>query len=257
LRLRDFPHGCKRLDRCVKEEPVKVLAVDIGGTNVKILATGEHERRTTPSGPDFTPGAMVLDVQRLAEGWEYEVISIGYPGLVVRGKPRVDPYNLGSGWVGFDYAAAFGKPVKVLNDAAMQALGSYDGGNMLFLGLGTGLGSAAIYAGTLEPLELGHLRYKKERTYEDYLGLRGLRRLGKKKWRQEVADVVAKLAAAMEVEYVVLGGGNAKLLKDLPPGARLGNNANAFLGGYRMWEGVGKSLPLTAGGSAAGPKGEP
>src|SRR5262249_18018574 len=150
--------------------------------------------------------------------------------------PRVEPHNLGRGWVGFDYPAAFGKPVKILNDAAMQALGGYQGGNMLFLGLGTGLGSALVYGGLLEPLELAHLPYKKGRTYEDYLGLRGLKRLGKKKWREAVADAVERLAAAMEVEYVVLGGGNAKLLKEVPPNARLGSNADAFTGGFRLWE---------------------
>jgi len=215
---------------------VNVLVVDVGGTHVKILATGQTEMREMVSGPTLTPEAMVEGVKRLAEGWTYEVVSIGYPGPVVRGLPRLEPHNLGPGWVGFDYAAAFGHPVKLVNDAAMQALGSYEGGTMLFLGLGTGLGSALIYNGVLEPLEFAHLPYKKGRSYEDYLGIRGLKRLGKKRWRMAVADVVPKLRAAFEVDYVVLGGGNSRKLKTLPEGARLGDNANAFLGGFRLWE---------------------
>ncbi|HTU26662.1 MAG TPA: ROK family protein [Pirellulales bacterium] len=219
-----------------KESRVNVLVVDVGGTHVKILATGQTEMREMVSGPTLTPEAMVEGVKRLAEGWTYEVVSIGYPGPVVRGLPRLEPHNLGPGWVGFDYAAAFGHPVKLVNDAAMQALGSYEGGTMLFLGLGTGLGSALIYNGVLEPLEFAHLPYKKGRSYEDYLGIRGLKRLGKKRWRMAVADVVPKLRAAFEVDYVVLGGGNSRKLKTLPEGARLGDNANAFLGGFRLWE---------------------
>ena len=215
---------------------MNVLVVDVGGTHVKILATGQTEMREMVSGPTLTPEAMVEGVKRLAEGWTYEVVSIGYPGPVVRGLPRLEPHNLGPGWVGFDYAAAFGHPVKLVNDAAMQALGSYEGGTMLFLGLGTGLGSALIYNGVLEPLEFAHLPYKKGRSYEDYLGIRGLKRLGKKRWRMAVADVVPKLRAAFEVDYVVLGGGNSRKLKTLPEGARLGDNANAFLGGFRLWE---------------------
>lgn len=189
-----------------------------------------------PSGPTLTPQAMVDGVRRLAADWQYDVVSIGYPGPVVRGRPRLEPHNLGKGWVGFDYAAAFEHPVKLVNDAAMQALGSYAGGSMLFLGLGTGLGSALIYDGVLEPLEFAHLPYKKGRSYEDYLGIRGLKKLGKKRWRRAVADVVTKLLAAFEVDYIVLGGGNSKKLTTVPEGARLGDNSNAFTGGFRLWD---------------------
>ena len=179
---------------------------------------------------------MVAAVKELTEGWEYDAISMGYPGPVLRDKPVAEPHNMGKGWVGFDYAGAFGKPVKIINDAAMQALGSYEGGRMLFLGFGTGLGSTLIVDGVVEPMELGHLPYKKK-TYEDYVGQRGLKRVGKKKWRKYVEDVVEKLTAALEPEYVVLGGGNVAKLKELPPNSRLGANENAFKGGFRMWEG--------------------
>ena len=214
---------------------MNVLAVDIGGSNVKILATGQKEPRKFPSGPELTPREMVAGVKKLARGWEYDAVSIGFPGMVIHGRPLAEPYNLGKGWVGFDYRAAFGKPVKVINDAAMQALGSYKGGKMLFLGLGTGLGSTVIADGIVEPMELAHLPYRKG-TYEDYVGRRALDKRGKKKWRRDVEDVVARLIAALEPDDVVLGGGNAKKLKELPPGSRLGNNANAFLGGFRLWE---------------------
>jgi polyphosphate glucokinase len=214
---------------------VKVLAVDIGGTNVKILASGEKEPRRFPSGPKLTPKEMVAGVKKLAQGWKYDVVSVGYPGLVVHGRPVAEPRNLGKGWVAFDYKAAFGKPVKVINDAAMQALGSYKGGKMLFLGLGTGLGSTVIADGVVEPMELAHLPYRKA-TYEDYVGLRGLEKRGKKKWRRHVEQVVEKLTQALEPDDVVIGGGNAKKLKALPPHSRLGNNSNAFLGGFRLWE---------------------
>jgi polyphosphate glucokinase len=192
--------------------------------------------REMVSGPELTPQAMVDGVKQLAADWQYDVVSIGYPGPVTQGKPRLEPHNLGPGWVGFDFAAAFGKPVKLINDAAMQALGSYEGGSMLFLGLGTGLGSALVYQGVLEPLELAHLPYKKGRSYEDYLGIRGLDRIGKKKWRMAVADVVEKMLAAFNIDYVVLGGGNVKKLKTMPEGAREGSNDNAFTGGFRLWE---------------------
>jgi polyphosphate glucokinase len=215
---------------------MKVLVIDVGGTHVKLLATGQTEPRKFPSGPEMTPDQMVAAVQKETADWQYDHVSIGYPGFVIRGKPVCEPANLGEGWVGFDFTKAFGKPVKILNDAAMQALGSYNGGKMLFLGLGTGLGSALIIDGQLEPMELAHLPYKKGRSFEDYLGLRGLHRLGKKKWRWHVDAVVESLKTILEVDDVVLGGGNAKLLKELPPGARLGDNANAFLGGYRLWE---------------------
>jgi polyphosphate glucokinase len=215
---------------------MNVLVIDVGGTHIKVLATGQEAHREIPSGPDMTAAQMVAAVKELTEGWEYDAISMGYPGPVLRDKPVAEPHNMGKGWVGFDYAGAFGKPVKIINDAAMQALGSYEGGRMLFLGLGTGLGSTLIVDGVVEPMELGHLPYKKK-TYEDYVGQRGLKRVGKKKWRKYVEDVVEKLTAALEPEYVVLGGGNVAKLKELPPNSRLGANENAFKGGFRMWEG--------------------
>jgi polyphosphate glucokinase len=217
-------------------ERKNVLAVDVGGTHIKVLATGQKEPVKIPSGPDMTAKKMVKEVLAATKGWNYSVISIGYPAPVVHGRPLSEPHNLGSGWVGFDFRKAFGRPVKVVNDAAMQALGIYRGGRMLFLGLGTGLGSAMIVDGFLEPMEIAHLPYKKGRTYEDYLGLRGLKRLGKKKWRRKVARVAEELKSALEADYVVLGGGNAKLLKKLPAGCRLGNNTTAFTGGFRLWE---------------------
>ena len=214
---------------------MNVLAVDIGGTNVKILVSGEKEPRKFPSGPHLTPREMVAGVKKLAEGWKYEAVSIGYPGMVIHHHPVAEPRNLGRGWVGFDYREAFGKPVKIVNDAAMQALGSYKGGRMLFLGLGTGLGSTVISDGIVEPMELAHLPYRKG-TYEDYVGLRGLKKRGKKKWRQHVAKVVAQLTGALEPDDIVLGGGNVKKLKELPSGCRKGSNANAFIGGFRLWK---------------------
>ncbi len=221
---------------------MKVLVVDVGGTNVKILATGEDAPLKFPSGPKLTAKRMVTSVKKLAGNWKYDVVSIGYPGPVLRGRPVLEPHNLGQGWVGFDFEGAFKRPVKVVNDAAMQALGSYKGGKMLFLGLGTGLGTTVIVDGIIEPLELGHLHYKKG-TYEDYVGLRGLEKQGKKKWRQHVADVVERLIAALEPDDVVLGGGNVKHLKKLPPGCRAGDNANAFLGGFRLWEPAKERTP--------------
>jgi polyphosphate glucokinase len=230
---------------------MKILVLDVGGTHVKMLASGRKSPVKMKSGPTLTPRRMVSAVKRLTEGWAYEAVAIGYPGAVVHGRPVHEPYNLGPGWVGFDFKRAFGKPVRVINDAAMQALGSYRGGRMLFLGLGTGLGSALVIDGVVEPTELAHLPYKKGRTYEDYVGLRGLERLGKKKWRRAVADVTSRLRYALQVEDVVLGGGNAKLLKELPPDARLGSNANAFAGGFRLWaentEPASKSRERTAG----------
>src|SRR3984893_8952651 len=213
-----------------------VLVIDVGGTNVKLLATGQKEPHKIPSGPSMTAGKMVSVVKDATRGWKYDRVSLGYPGPIINGHPLREPHNLGGGWVGFNFQRAFGRPVKILNDAAMQALGSYKGGRMLFLGLGTGLGSAMIVDGLLEPMEVAHLPYMKGRTYEDYLGIRGLKRLGKKKWRRRVADVVEQLKNAIEADYVVLGGGNAKLLKELPPGARLGDNSTAFTGGFRLWE---------------------
>ena len=214
---------------------MKVLVIDIGGAHVKILATGQKQSRKFPSGPKMTPRKMVAGVKKLAKDWKYDAISIGYPGVVLGNRVVADPYNLGEGWAGFNLEAAFKRPVKVINDAAMQALGSYKHGKMLFLGLGTGLGSALVVDGIVEPMELGHLPYRKG-TYEDYVGLRGLEKHGKRKWRRYVGDVVARLIAALEPDDVVLGGGNAKQLKELPPGCRAGDNANAFLGGFRLWE---------------------
>src|SRR6266550_7576910 len=214
---------------------MKVLVIDVGGTHVKLLATGRKIRAAIPSGPAMTPTKMVKAVREVAKSWEYNAVSIGYPGPVVHNQALTEPHNLGRGWVGFNFQKAFRRPVRLINDAAMQALGSYEGRRMLFLGLGTGLGSAMIVDGILEPMELAHLPYKKGRTYEDYVGLRGLKRLGKKRWRRQVADVIKQLKTALQADYVVLGGGNAKLLKRLPPGAQLGDNANAFRGGYRLW----------------------
>jgi polyphosphate glucokinase len=212
-----------------------VLAVDVGGSHVKVLRSTGGERRRFPSGPDLTAAQMVEGVLERTKDWSYDVVSVGVPAQVMAGKVVHDPVNLGEGWAGFDFEQAFGKPTQVVNDAAMQALGSYEGGRMLFLGLGTGLGSAMIADGVLEPMELGHLPYRKE-TYEDFVGARGLERLGRKKWRKEVDDVVREFTAALEPDYVVLGGGNAKLLNELPPKSRMGDNKNAFVGGFRLWE---------------------
>ena len=215
---------------------MKVLVVDVGGTNIKILATGHRTPIRIPSGPRLTPKRMVKLVREAVAGWEYSVVSIGYPGPVKNGKPVKEPKNLARGWVGFDFERAFGVPVRVINDAAMQALGSYKKGRMLFLGLGTGLGSTLILDGVVAPMELAHLPYKNGRTYEDYVGKAGLRRSGKKRWRNNVADVIVRLSAALEADDVVVGGGNAKLLKQLPHGVRSGANRNAFRGGYRLWK---------------------
>jgi polyphosphate glucokinase len=214
---------------------MRILVIDVGGTHVKVLATGHNERVKISSGPKMTPTKMVAAVRAATRDWKYDAVSIGYPGPVVRGRPIIEPVHLGTGWVGFDFEKAFDRPVKIINDAAMQALGSYQGGRMLFLGLGTGLGSALIVDNALEPMELAHLPYKKGRSYEDYVGQAGLKRRGKKKWQHHVAEVVQQLKVAMQVDYVVLGGGNARLLKKLPPGTRLGSNADAFQGGYRLW----------------------
>jgi len=223
---------------------MQVLVVDVGGTHVKILATGQEIRRKFVSGSSLTAEKMVAEVLKAAEGWKYEVVSIGYPGPVLRGKPVSEPHNLAPGWVGFDFEAAFGFPVKLINDAAMQALGSLEGGKMLFLGLGTGLGSTMIVDGIVEPMELGHLPYRKG-TYEDYIGIRGLKQVGKRKWRRYVEDVVARLIAALEPDDVVLGGGNVHKLKELPPRCRVGENANAFRGGFRLWEEMGQGRALS------------
>jgi polyphosphate glucokinase len=219
--------------------PVKnVLVIDVGGTHVKVGASDQKDVVKIDSGPTMTPAQMVAAVKKAVAGWKYDAVAIGYPGPVLHGRPVAEPHNLGAGWVGFDFRKALGKPVKLVNDAAMQALGSYEGGRMLFLGLGTGLGSALICDGLLEPMELAHLPYKKGRTYEDYIGLRGLERLGKKRWARHVFDVVEKLKAALGADYVVLGGGNVKLLKELPAGARMGENSNAQKGGIRLFQGA-------------------
>jgi polyphosphate glucokinase len=213
----------------------RVLAIDVGGSHVKTRVSGQTETREFESGPTMTPARMVARVRRLTRDLKYDVVSIGYPGVVVHGTIATEPFNLGKGWVGFDFRKAFGKPTLLMNDAAMQAVGSYEGGRMLFLGLGTGLGSALIVEGTVAPMELAHLPYKGDRSYEDFVGDRGRRRLGPKKWRRVVAEVVEQLSHALEADYVVIGGGNARKLKKLPKNARLGNNEFAFLGGFRMW----------------------
>ncbi len=231
-----------------KASHLNVLVVDIGRTHVKVLATGKAQPREFPSGPTMTPKQMVSGVKKLTVEWKYDVVSMGYPGPVLRDRPVAEPHNLAAGWVGFQFGKAFGRPLKLINDSAMQALGSYKGGKLLFLGLGTGLGSAMVVDGIVEPMELGHLPNKKA-TYEDYVGLRGLEKWGKKKWRRHVADVVARLIAALQPDDVVLGGGNVKKLKELPQGCRAGDNGDAFLGGFRLWEQAssGRILPLPQG----------
>jgi polyphosphate glucokinase len=213
---------------------MNVLAIDVGGTHIKILATGEKNPMKFVSGSNMTPKQMVSGVKKLAADWRYDAVSIGYPGPVLHGRILREPHNMGPGWVGFDFKKAFGCPVKVVNDAAMQALGSYKGGSMLFLGFGTGLGSAMVVDGLVEPMELGHLPYRKA-TYEDYVGIRGLKRYGKKKWRKYVLDAVQRLSTALEPDEIVLGGGNVKLLTQVPKKCRQGDNANAFVGGFQLW----------------------
>jgi polyphosphate glucokinase len=216
-------------------ERMNVLVVDLGGTHVKILVTGKDAPRKFVSGPNFIPARLVAGVKQFAAEWQFDCVTIGYPGPVIRGRIASEPHNLGPGWVGFDFETEFGCPVRLINDAAMQALGCYEGGRMLFLGLGTGLGSALVLDGIVQPTELAHHTYRKG-TFEDYVGLRGLKRLGRKKWRACVTDSVSRLIAALQPEYVVLGGGNVKELKELPPGCRAGTNAAAFRGGFRVWE---------------------
>jgi polyphosphate glucokinase len=216
---------------------MKILVIDVGGTHVKAIATGHRTRVKFVSGPKMTARQMVAGVCAATAGWQYDAVSIGYPGPVLHDQPVREPFNLGGGWVDFNFKKAFGRPVKIINDAAMQALGSYEDGQMLFLGFGTGLGSALVsHHGSVVPLELAHLPYKNGLTYEDYVGLAGLKRLGKKKWRKHVEVVVAQLKAALQAEYVVIGGGNARLIEKLPPDSRLGDNANAFRGGFRLWK---------------------
>jgi polyphosphate glucokinase len=212
-----------------------VLTIDVGGSHVKVQTSAGSDIRRTDSGPELTPAQTVEKVKKLADGLDFDVISMGYPGPVRKNRPSLDPKNLGKGWEGFDFAAAFGKPFKMVNDALMQAIGSYDGGRMLFIGLGTGLGSAMIMEHVAQPMELAHLPYRKEMTFEDYIGERGLERRGKEKWRISVADVVERLAAALQPDYIVIGGGNVDKLKDLPPNCRRGDNKRAFEGGFRLW----------------------
>jgi predicted NBD/HSP70 family sugar kinase len=222
---------------------MNILSIDVGGTSVKIFATGQSEPRKFPSGAAMTPEDMVAGVKKLSADWEYDVISIGFPGVVSKGRIATEPHNLASGWVTFDFEGAFGKPVKLINDAAMQALGSYEGGLLLFIGLGTGLGSALVAEGQVVPMELGHLSFKNG-TFEDYIGLRGLERLGKKKWRRYVAFAIGRLMEALHPDDVVLGGGNSKKLKELPPRCRLGDNSYAFTGGFRLWEPATLHVPF-------------
>ncbi len=233
-----------------RRAPRRILVVDVGGTHIKFRIDARGPVFKFRSGPGLGPERMVRKVQKRVRGLAYDAVSIGYPGLVFHGRIAAEPHNLGQGWVGFDFAAAFGKPVRIVNDAAMQAIGSYRGGRMLFLGLGTGLGATLIIDGVVEPTEIGHMPYRKGRTFEDYLGERGRRRLGTRRWRAAVGDVVAHLKTALEADYVVLGGGNAAWLKRLPPNARHGDNRNAFVGGVRIWQQRGGSFRLR--GAAAG-----
>jgi polyphosphate glucokinase len=223
------------MPRILPRKPKRILVLDIGGSHVKVSLWPSGMVFRVPSGPEMGPTEMMARLKRRLKGKRYEVVAIGYPGLVVHGKILREPYNLAMGWVGFNFQRAWHRPTRIVNDAAMQALGSYQGGSMLFLGLGTGLGTAMIVDGRLEPMELAHLEYKKGRTYEEMVGEKGLLRLGRKKWEREVTAVVATLSAALEPDYVVLGGGNTRKLKTLPPGARRGDNADAFGGGVRLW----------------------
>jgi polyphosphate glucokinase len=212
-----------------------VLAIDLGGSHVKVHLSTGGEKRSVTSGAGMTPERMVKAVKEMAEGWGFDVIGMGYPGPVQNDMPSLDPHNLGSGWKEYDFAKAFGKPVRLVNDALMQAIGSYEGGRMLFLGLGTGLGSAMVADNVCLPMELAHLPYKKKLTFEDVVGLRGLEANGKAKWRKSVADVAERLKAAVQPDYIVIGGGNVDKLKDMPDGCRRGDNENAFAGGFRIW----------------------
>jgi polyphosphate glucokinase len=218
-------------------DPARILVIDVGGSHIKFRMGTRGPIQKFVSGPDMTAAEMARQVCKLAHELPYQAVSIGYPGLVLRGRITAEPFNLGQGWVGYDFEKAFGRPVRVINDATMQALGDYEGGRMLFLGLGTGLGATVILDGTVAPMEIGHMPYKNGRTFEDYVGERGRERLGNKKWRKVVAEVVVRLEEVLEADYVVLGGGNALRLKELPKGARLGDNLNAFKGGLNLWRG--------------------
>lgn len=212
-----------------------ILVIDVGGNNIKLLVSGEETVRKVKSGRDLTPQRMIDGVVKATADWRYDMVSVGVPAAVSSGRVRLEPANLGKGWIGFDFEAALGKPVKLINDAAMQALGSFEGGRMLFMGLGTGLGTALVVDEVVIDLELGHLPYRKGRSYEQYLGTAGLKKLGKNRWRRIVHNITGRLKAACIADYVVLGGGNSKKLAELPPDCRLGSNANAFVGGFRMW----------------------
>lgn len=220
----------------------EILVVDVGGNNIKVMGSEDRGKRKTPSGPELTPEALVDAVGELAQGLSYDRITVGLPTPVVNNLPTLEPHNLGKGWQGFDFRKAFGMPTKVVNDALMQAMGSYEGGTMLFIGLGTGLGAALVIDGVPAPLELAHMPYKREKTFEDYVGRRGWKRMGQKRWQKAVFDVIEVLRAGMVADHVVIGGGNSKLLTKLPPHCRLGHNDNAFLGGFRMWDPVYSGL---------------
>ena len=232
--------------------PRRILVIDVGGTHVKFRVGAGSAEMKFASGPKLTPASMVRELKRLAPRLSYDAVSIGYPGVVFRDRIAAEPHNLAKGWVGYDFARALGKPVRIVNDAAMQAIGSYAGGRMLFLGLGTGLGVTLIIDGVIEPTELGHVTYRKGLSYEDYLGERGRRLRGNRKWRQSVHEVVEQLRRAFEVEYVVLGGGNAARLKRLPAAARVGDNRNAFIGGLRLWRQRGGRLLLDGAAPRSG-----
>ena len=224
---------------------MKILVIDIGGTNIKLLASGQRTPVKVPSGPKLTPRQMMDEVLEATESWDFDAVSIGYPGPVARNKPKQEPVNLGRGWTRFNYERAFGRPVRMINDAAMQALGSYSGRTMLFLGLGTGLGNTLVIDGVVVPLELAHLPYTNGKTYEEVVGEAGLKRLGKRKWRRHVNEVVGLLSAATNADYTVIGGGNVRFLDELPPKARRGNNANACRGGFRLWDDVAPQIART------------
>jgi polyphosphate glucokinase len=215
---------------------MKVLVIDIGGTHIKVASTDRRDSLKIASGPTMTAELMTQQVLAATEGWKYDCISIGYPGPVVHDHPLAEPHNLAAGWIDFSYQKVFGKPIRFINDAAMQALGGYRGKRMLFLGTGTGLGSALVFDGVVVPLELAHLPYKNGRTYEEYIGVAGLNRRGKRRWRKSVLDIIGRLQAAFICDYVLLGGGNAKLMKNLPPHVILGANSNAVEGGLRLWQ---------------------
>ena len=216
--------------------PRHILVVDVGGTHIKLRIDNRGAIGEFDSGRKMTPGRMMRKIRKLMRGRHYDAVSIGYPGVVIHGRIVANPHNLGNGWLGYDFAHAFGKPVRVINDAAMQAIGSYEGGRMLFLGLGTGLGATLIIDGVVEPTEIGHMPYKHGSTFEEYVGERGRKHLGNRKWRKAVCKVIADLKAAFQADYIVLGGGNAVRLERLPRDVRLGDNRNAFIGGLRLWQ---------------------